>query len=367
MSTSEVDAGEVAVAPARRGWRPRLSPVVRHELADRFRGNRGGLVVTGYVAVMGVVLVLLYLLVSSLSAQDVGFDQAGVGRFLFENFIALEFGFMLFVGAGYAAAQVAAERERRTLPLLQVTAMSPMQIVAGKWWAVVAWQALLLVMGMPLAGAASFFGGVGLLEVVLGTVHMVLVAAAFSAVAIWISSAMRRTSVAIIVTYAALFAVLVGPLVLAAAEAIARQDVPTTSMYLHPGTGLAAATLRAHGFPTASILSPFVEAMSWRGEEFVVVDAPVDGPAEGWRIRVLAVQWTVAVLVTWLALWRASQRVRPGREPRSRRAGRRDRGAPGAGDGHLVPGATATTTAGPGVASPPPPPPPPPGAPEGSS
>ncbi len=354
-----MSTGEVVAPTGRRGWRPRLSPVVRHELADRFRGNRGGLVVTGYVGVMGLVLVLLYLLVSSLAAQDIGFDQAGVGRFLFENFIALEFGFMLFVGAGYAAAQVAAERERQTLPLLQVTAMSPMQIVAGKWWAVVAWQALLLVMGMPLAGAASFFGGVGALEVLLGTVHMVLVAAAFSAVAIWISSVVRRTSVAIIVTYAALFVVLVGPLVLAIAEAIAREDVPTASMYLHPGTGLAAATLDAHGFPTASILSPFVEAMAWRGDGAADFDVLVDGAGEGWRVRVLAVQWTASLLVTWLALWRASRRVRPGREPRSRRS-RRNGTTPG--DPAPVPG----TAIGVGVPGPAPgtvPPPPPSGGP----
>lgn len=359
MSTGEVAADETGIPSSRRGWRPRLSPVVRHELADRFRGNRGGLVVTGYVAVMGLVLVLLYLLVSSLSAQDVGFDQAGVGRFLFENFIALEFGFMLFVGAGYAAAQVAAERERQTLPLLQVTAMSPMQIVAGKWWAVVAWQALLLVMGMPLAGAASFFGGVGLLEVLLGTVHMVLVAAAFSAVAIWISSVVRRTSVAIIVTYAALFVLMLGPLVLAIAEAIAREDVPTTSMYLHVGTGLAAATLDAHGFPTASILSPFVEAMAWPGDGFEAFDNPLDGAGEGWRVRVLALQWTTAVLVTWLALWRASHRVRPGREPRARRSARRDRAI--AGDAPVPGTAINMGPPGPTTGPPGPPPPPPPG------
>lgn len=329
MTEATVAERSGAGATARR--RGMVSPVVRHELADRFRGSRGGLVVTAYVAVMGVVLVLLYLLASSIAGADGGMDQAGVGRFLFENFIALEFAFMLFVGAGYAAAQVASERERRTLPLLQVTAMGPWQIVRGKWGAVVAWQGLLLVMGMPLAGAASFFGGVRLGEVLLATLHMVVVAAAFSAVAVWVSSVAQRTSVAIIVTYAVLFVVLVGPLVAAVFEALLIENVPRVSVMLHPGTGLAAATLGAQGFPTASVLSPLVEAMEWQGDEpGILLDPDVGaGGVEAWRIGVLASQWGVAALVAWLALWRASLRVRPGHGP-SRRVARRSSSSPAA-------------------------------------
>lgn len=355
MSEAATADAQVITRRRRRGV---LSPVVRHELADRFRGNRGGLVVTAYVAVMGVVLVLLYLFAASIARFDGGMDQAGVGRFLFENFIAVEFAFMLFVGAGYAAAQVASERERRTLPLLQVTAMGPWQIVRGKWGAVVAWQALLLAMGMPLAGAASFFGGVGLGEVLLATLHMVVVAAAFSAVAIWISSIARRTSVAIIVTYATLLAVLVGPLVLAAFEAIIVEGVPRISILLHPAGGLAAATLGARGFPTASVLSPIVEAMEWQGDQGFLVDPEVGQAVPAWRLGVLAAQWGVAALVTGLALWRASRRVQPGRGPRRRRgrtatgptapAAPGSPGSPGSGSGPPgVPPAPSLPAAGP--------------------
>lgn len=351
------------------GRRLRLSPVTRQELTDRFRGNRGSLVVTGYVALLALALLLLYLVMASIARFDGSASHAAVGRSMFDSFMAIQLGVVMFFGAGYAASQVANEREKRTLPLLQITSLTPFGIVAGKWWAVAAWQVLLLVLGMPLAAAAAFFGGVTMVDVGLATLYMIVVVCSFSAVAIAISATMRRTTTAIIVTYGLLAALMIGPVVLAIVEYLITEDVPQVSMFFHPLTGLAFAA----GTPTAislpTLLTPFriVYAPQQFGLDVaggVVEEAGRQGQPV---VALLVSQLTIAVLVGVIALRLAARRVTPGRGPRRRAARRRD----DTDDGPRGSGAPPTAPASvdpPGVRAaevpaPPPPPPAPPSSP----
>lgn len=293
--------------------RPRLSPVTRQELADRFRGTRGGKVVTGYVALLGLALYLLYLVMASIARFDGGASYAAIGRSMFDTFMAIQLAVALFFGAGYAASQIASEREKRTLPLLQITRLTPFGIAAGKWWAVTAWQVLLLVVGMPLAAAAAFFGGVMLADVLVGTAYMIVVVATFSAVAIAVSATMRRTTTAIVTTYGLLAGLMIGPGVLAIVEFLVTDRTPRLSMALHPFTGLAVAvdTPAVTSLPT--LLTPFrmVYASDGLGNGQVATSL--------WWL--LAVQVCTCLVVTVLCLRWAATRVQPGRGPRRRSGG----------------------------------------------
>lgn len=94
---------------------------------------------------------------------------------------ALLFVTTLFMPAA-ASSAIAAERERGTLPLLLVSALSPARIVAGKLVALLLVAAPLFCIALPLLGLASIYGGVGALDVVvalaLAAFHAVCVAAA---------------------------------------------------------------------------------------------------------------------------------------------------------------------------------------------
>ncbi len=345
--------------PGRTLRRPHLSPVTRQELADRFRGPRGGLVVTGYVALLALALLLLYLVMSSIARFDGSASHAAVGRSMFDSFMAIQLGAVMFFGAGYAASQVATEREKRTLPLLQITSLTPWAIVAGKWWAVTAWQVLLLVVGMPLAAAAAFFGGVTLLDVVASTLYMVVVVASFSAIAIAVSASMRRTATAIIATYGLLAALMIGPGVLAIIEFLLTRDVPQVSMFFHPLTGLsfAADTPVAISLPT--LLTPFRIIYAPQQVGFDVADGEIPGALaqDPSVIPLLFAQVAISILVGVIALRFAARRVTPGHGPRLRT--RTSRGAAGADRPAAPSPGVAAETAGAGRAPAPPPPPPP--------
>lgn len=306
-----VDTAPTKPAASSSSRRPRLSPVTRQELADRFRGTRGGLVITGYVTLLALGLMLLYLVMSSIARFDGGVSYAAVGRSMFDSFMGIQLAVVMFFGAGYAASQIANEREKRTLPLLQITSLTPLGIVAGKWWAVTAWQVLLLVVGMPLAAAAAFFGGVTLTNVVVSTLYMVVVVAAFSAVAIAVSAMMQRTTTAIVVTYGLLAGLMIGPGILAIIEFLITEESPQLSMFFHPLTGLAFAA----GTPTAislpTLLTPF--RLVYATEQFGL-------GADPFSVTPLLVgQILMSLAVTVIALRFAAKRVTPGHGPRRRR------------------------------------------------
>lgn len=349
---SDATAPAISGAAPRTRWRPGLSPVTRQELADRFRGSRGGMVVTGYVALLALALMLLYLIMSSIARFDSGVGFAAVGRSMFDSFMGIQLAAVMFFGAGYAASQVASEREKRTLPLLQITSLTPLGIVAGKWWAVTAWQVLLLIVGMPLAAAAAFFGGVTLTNVIVSTLYMVVVVGAFSAIAIAVSAMMRRTTTAIVVTYGLLGALMIGPGVLAIIEFLITEDVPRLAMFFHPLTGLAFAAGTPASISLPTLLTPFrliyVEDLAFAGA----------GGAQPSMVVLLLAQIAMSIAVTVVALRFAARRVTPGHGPRHRESSRLKDPTD---DGSVVAGAAPAgmpPPRGAGAPSAPPPPPP---------
>lgn len=244
--------------------RPQLNPVLRRELLERWRSRRAPLTLTLYLAVLGAILYLLYRIGLAMATSQMGFggpmggmgmgmggpDASVVGpllgRFLFESLLFFVLLLVLFVAPGYAAAQLSGERERRTLGLLQMTLLSPLQIVLGKLGASVAWLTLLVVATVPLGAAAFFLGGVGVGDLVRGIGYILVIAICVAAMAIGISSMTKRTTGSIVLTYGLILALTAGSTFVGIAELVLRAqrgermrgDVPV-ALYLNPVIGLA--------------------------------------------------------------------------------------------------------------------------------
>jgi ABC-2 type transport system permease protein len=228
-----------------------VNPVLRRELVERWRGRRAFVVITAYVALLGLVTVLLYWIAGEFLEDQMrwgGFQAlaAGpaVGRFLFENLLAFVLLLVLFIAPGYAAAQISGERERRTLALLQITLVRPAQIVAGKLGASVAWLLLLVVAALPFGAVAFFLGGVSLGDLVRGLVTLVVVAVCVAAISLGISSFTRRTTASVVLTYGLVLALLLGTLFAALVESAVREfrfdeGSRPVAMYANPFYGLA--------------------------------------------------------------------------------------------------------------------------------
>lgn len=380
------------VPPTTRRWRPRPNPVLRRELVERWRGRRAFLVMTLYLGVLTAMMLLLLWAASTWVAQQGRFNAVDpgptLGRFLLENVFALVLLLVLFVGPGYAAAQISQERERRTLGLLQITLVSPWRIVTGKLGAASAWLLLLVALAAPMAAAAFFLGGVTVGDLFRGVAYLAVITVSVAAIGIGISSVVRRTVAAVVLTYAMVLLLIGGTVFGTGIEmAFARgpADRPV-SILANPFLGLAdAVRASGDGVQLPSMLTPFVYGLPARnrGEAFASGQgagfrAPVDPAApqgqlleERFEERFDRPVFDVAQdrSPVWLGLMAlyaamgllsllvASRRVRPGQEPRARPP-RRPRGG---GDREVVaPG--APPPAPPPVAPPPIPhaPPPPP-------
>lgn len=248
-----------------------MNPVLRRELLERFRAKRATVALTAYLAVLGLLLWILHRIGTAVLDSGMGFgvgpgpETAGplLGRFLVEGLLFFVLLGVLFVTPGYAAGQIAGERERRTLPLLQVTLLHPHQIVLGKLGASTAWLLLLVIAAVPLGAAAFFLGGVAVGDLVRGTAFVLLVAVAVAGIAIGFSSLTKRTVGAVVLTYATVLALTVGTLFGALAEFIVRSSagererfVPV-ALYANPVFGLAdamRATPPSESFATGELL-----------------------------------------------------------------------------------------------------------------
>jgi hypothetical protein len=112
---------------------------------------------------------------------------------------------------------------------------------------------LLIGTTLPLLSLSFLFGGVALVEVVVGAGILAVTAVSFSALGLFFSSFIKRTTIAMVVTYAAAALILVGiPLFLLAVVAIANVFLQGTNI---PNTILLEIALLAGGW-MLSIINP---------------------------------------------------------------------------------------------------------------
>ncbi len=253
-----------------------LNPVLRRELVERWRGRRAFWVLTIFVLLLGFGAQLLYWIGTSYLQDQFGFRfeaQVDVGpilgRFMFENMLAFVLLLVLFVAPGYAAAQISGERERKTLGLLQITAMRPSGLVFGKLASSVAWVGLLVITSLPFAAALFFLGGITPGDLARSLVFIMGIAISIGAIAIGVSSMVKRTTASIIITYAIVLFLSVGTLFTFALEATIvdtwsnGQDRSAFTMYANPYLGLAdAVRAQQESFSSPpSVLTPFAYAL----------------------------------------------------------------------------------------------------------
>ena len=245
------------------------NPVLRREVVERWRSRRATVTLTLYLAILGAIMYLLYRVgVAVLDAQfGFGFDPAAagpvLGRFLVEGLLFFVLLLVLFVGPGYAAAQISGERERKTLSLLQVTLLRPVQIVLGKLGAAVAWLTLLVLAAVPLGAVAFFLGGIGMVDLLRGGVLLIVVAVSIAGMGLGVSSLTRKTTGSIVLTYGLVLALVGGTLFLSVVEVVFKatrgQQISTpVAMYFNPFFGLADAVqaTRPSGMSGQALPSP---------------------------------------------------------------------------------------------------------------
>lgn len=174
-----------------------VNPVLGREIKERFRSRRAPIFVTLWVLGVGLIGYLVYLVAQLAARNAFGLGQgvAGgyMGRFIFEGMMALLMTGVIMIVPGLTALSIVGERERQTFHLLQVTQLTPLQIVLGKLWSSMSYFLLLVVAVAPVAALPLLFGGVRLSDVVVGLAMLLLTAVMLGSVGIW-GSARARSS-----------------------------------------------------------------------------------------------------------------------------------------------------------------------------
>lgn len=182
-----------------------LNPVLGREIKERFRSRRAPVFVTLWVLGVGLLGYLVYLLAQATARNAFGLGQgvAGgyMGKFIFEGMLALLMTAVVMIVPGLTALSIVGERERQTFQLLQVTQLTPLQIVLGKLWSSMSYFLLLLVAVAPVAALPLLFGGVRLGDVLVGLGMLVLTAVMLGSIGIWGSSRARSSRGAVANAY----------------------------------------------------------------------------------------------------------------------------------------------------------------------
>ena len=182
-----------------------INPVLARELTERMRGPRAMVMLSGYLGVLGLVLVLVYRSKSDTANSRFGAspvtELATAGEAIFEWTLLFTMLLVLFLVPGFTAGSVAGERERQTLMAMQVTLLRPLSIVLGKLGASVVFTLLLVLATLPLLTVAYLIGGVTVPEIVRGLGMVMFTAVGIAAISLACSTFMRRVQTATVASY----------------------------------------------------------------------------------------------------------------------------------------------------------------------
>ena len=180
------------------------NPVTVKELRGRMRRGKAYVIITVYLTLMSLLVGLVYLGLAS-SASNVG-NSSGVqtiGKAVFGIVVGVEMMMVCFVAPALTAGAISSERERQTYDLLRTTLLSARSLVLGKLISALFFLLLLLVVAFPLQSLASLFGGVAVGEVLVAFLLLIVTALTFSTIGLLISSLLRSTLAATVISYVA--------------------------------------------------------------------------------------------------------------------------------------------------------------------
>jgi hypothetical protein len=325
-----------------------VNPVLTREIRERFRTRRAPWFVFAWTLVMGLVVYVIYLLAQMIARNQFGLGRliatGYMGRFIFQATTLLLVTAVVMVIPGVSALAIVGERERQTFPLLQVSQLTPLQLVLGKLSSSVSYLLLLLMAVAPVAALPLLFGGLGVGDVLAALAIIVLTAVTVGSLSILVSARARSSRGAVAGSYLLAFVLAFFTLALMAGELlIFRRDNgeifgprgrEVYSVWLNPYFAMVDAvdaplTLRSDSF--FSPYTPF-EALIYRrqgvridaltgfvqGVEGGVVDRPLDpggrvGGVQEIRMRRGSIWIRTVILyavISALALLRAAMVVR---------------------------------------------------------
>ena len=182
-----------------------MNPVLTRELLERFRTRRAPWFIFGWTLGIGLIGYVVYLVGQQVANGFFGLGRlvasGFMGRFLFEAMALLMMTAVVMVVPGVTALSIVGERERQTLSLLQVTQLSPFELIFGKLTSSLSYFLLLLVAVAPIMALPLLFGGMSFGDVFAALAVMIVTAVMIGSVSLAISARARSSRGAVAGSY----------------------------------------------------------------------------------------------------------------------------------------------------------------------
>lgn len=175
------------------------NPILLKEFRQRMRTSRAPIVVTGYVASMGILT--FFLLYENVQGQLYLFQPARSQQ-VFTILSLIQMIIVAFLTPAFSAGTISGERERRTLAVLLTTPLSPFSILFGKIIASSALQYLLLLASLPLYSLVFLFGGAVPQEVLAVLVFQLFTIFIIATISVMWSTVALRSGWSTVLSYA---------------------------------------------------------------------------------------------------------------------------------------------------------------------
>ncbi|HSL27462.1 MAG TPA: ABC transporter permease [Acidimicrobiia bacterium] len=182
-----------------------MNPVLSREILERFRTRRAPWFIFGWTLGIGLIGYVVYLVSQQVANGVFGMGRlvatGFMGRFLFQALALLMMTAVVMVVPGITSLSIVGERERQTLSLLQVTQLSPLQLILGKLTSSLSYFSLLLIAVAPIMALPLLFGGMSFGDVLGALAVMLLTAVMIGSVSLLISARARSSRGAVAGSY----------------------------------------------------------------------------------------------------------------------------------------------------------------------
>ncbi len=183
--------------------------MARLELMLRFRAGRWRwLLVSWFLG-----LVLFSVLLELVIRRSEGY-QGHEGTVLFGGLQLFMLALALFIVPALTSQSVNGDREQGRLGVLQVTELTPIDIIGGKLLAAWGTACVFVIVSAPITIWAMVQGGITLLQVLVVSLVMMLLLGIICAIGLGLSTILSRSTTSSVLTYVAVFVLAIGTLVL---------------------------------------------------------------------------------------------------------------------------------------------------------
>ncbi|WP_235885663.1 ABC transporter permease [Paenibacillus cymbidii] len=177
-----------------------INPVLDKEFRLRMRSFRSPLAILLYLIAVGL-LAFGFIYLNVLGSGGAPRINSSQSRDMFYFLSVAQLVLVAFMTPGLTAGVISGEREKQTLGMLLTTQMSSTTIVVSKLVSALSFMLLVVVATLPIYSIVFLYGGISPGQLALVFLFYVFTMVALGAFGVLFSTLMKRTMVAVVVTY----------------------------------------------------------------------------------------------------------------------------------------------------------------------